>query len=177
MGHVWRFLHARDRQLRRPVEEPDAPAEQDRGDVDVQLVEQPGRERLLRQVATGEPVPYAPPLYTNRIHRDDCVGVLELLHRRALQGTALGPVYLASDDCPAPLGTVARGLARALGVPPPPPLTGDRGQNKRCRNDRIRALGYRFRFPDWRSGYLPLIAAWRTPAADAPIGPAAPTTS
>lgn len=121
----------------------------------------PGRERLLRQIAAGEPVPYDPPVYTNRIHRDDCVGILELLHRHALEGLTLAPLYLASDDCPAPLGTVARGLASALGVPPPPPGPGNGGQNKRCRNDRIKALGYRFRFPDWRAGYLPLIAARR----------------
>lgn len=125
----------------------------------------PGRERLLRQIAAGEPVQYDPPVYTNRIHRDDCVGVLELLHRRALEGRPLAPVYLASDDCPAPLGTVARGLAHALGVPPPPPGTENGEQNKRCRNERIRALGYRFRFPDWRAGYLPLIAARRAAAA------------
>lgn len=121
----------------------------------------PGRERLLRQIAAGEPVPYDPPFYTNRIHQDDCVGILELLHRRALEGLPLAPLYLASDDCPAPMGTVARGLAGALGVPPPPPQSGNGEQNKRCRNDRIKALGYRFQFPDWRAGYLPLIAARR----------------
>lgn len=119
----------------------------------------PGRERLLRQIAAGEPVQYDPPTYTNRIHSEDCVGVLELLHRRALEGLTLAPLYLASDDCPAPLGTVVRRLASALGVVPPPPQAGTGEQNKRCRNDRLTALGYRFRFPDWRAGYLPLIAA------------------
>lgn len=118
----------------------------------------PGRERLLRQITAGSGVQYHPPTYTNRIHRDDCVGILELLHRRGLAGRPLAPVYLASDHCPAPLGTVARGLARALGLPPPPPQVGNGEQNKRCRNDRIRALGYRFQYPDWRAGYLALIA-------------------
>lgn len=127
----------------------------------------PGRERLLRQIAAGEPVQYDPPTYTNRIHREDCIGALELLHRRALEGRPLAPVYLASDDCPAPLGTVARGLASALGLPPPPPQAGTGEQNKRCRNDRIKALGHRLQFPDWRAGYLPLIAARRTPAPEA----------
>lgn len=127
----------------------------------------PGRERLLRQIAAGEPVQYDPPTYTNRIHREDCIGALELLHRRALEGRPLAPVYLASDDCPAPLGMVARGLASALGLPPPPPQAGTGEQNKRCRNDRIKALGHRLQFPDWRAGYLPLIAARRTPAPEA----------
>lgn len=127
----------------------------------------PGHERLLRQIAAGTAVQYDPPTYTNRIHREDCIGTLELLHRRALEGRLLAPVYLASDDCPAPLGTVVRGLAGALGLPPPPPQAGNGEQNKRCRNDRIKALGYRFRFPDWRAGYLPLIAAHRAAASAA----------
>lgn len=137
----------------------------------------PGRERLLRQIAAGTAVQYDPPTYTNRIHREDCIGALELLHRRALEGRPLAPVYLASDDCPAPLGTVARGLAGALGVPPPPPLAGGVEQNKRCRNARIKALGHRLRFPDWRAGYLPLIAARRTPAPEAGITAAVPPTA
>ncbi len=120
----------------------------------------PGRERFLNQIAAGAAVQYDPAYYGNRIHREDCIGVLEFLHRRALEGAPLAPRYLASDCCPAPLGTVARGLAVALGVPAPPGKRGV-GRNKRCRNDRLRALGYRFRFPDWRSGYLPLIETRR----------------
>jgi len=124
----------------------------------------PGRERLLRQIAAGTAVQYDPPTYANRIHRDDCVGILELLHCRDLEGQPLAPVYLASDHCPAPLGTVARGLAGALGLPPPPPQAGNGEQNKRCRNDRIRALGYRFQYPDWRAGYLALITERSSPS-------------
>ncbi|MFZ5655287.1 MAG: NAD-dependent epimerase/dehydratase family protein [Pseudomonadota bacterium] len=127
----------------------------------------PGRERFLDQITRGEPVQYDPPRYGNRIHREDCIGVLEFLHQRALAGASLAPRYLASDCCPAPLGAVARGLAAALGVPAPPGKAGA-GRNKRCRNDRLCALGYRFRFPDWRAGYLPLIAARRAPEAIAP---------
>ena len=127
----------------------------------------PGRERLLRQILAGEPLPSDPPHYANRIHREDCLGVLEFLHRRALAGESLASRYLASDCCPAPLGVVARGLAKALGVLPPP-ATGGSGSNKRCRNDRLRALGYRFQFPDWRSGYLPLIDALRKARAAPP---------
>jgi hypothetical protein len=52
-------------------------------------------------------------------------------------------------------------------VPPPPPLAGGVEQNNRCRNEGIKALGHRLRFPDWRAGYLPLIAARRTPAPEA----------
>jgi hypothetical protein len=72
-------------------------------------------------------VQYDPPSYTNRIHRDDCLGVLEWLHRRQLAGAELAPVYLASDDEPAPAGDVARWLAAELGVPEPPAAGGGGG--------------------------------------------------
>lgn len=122
----------------------------------------PGRERLLRQVLAGAPVQYDPPSYTNRIHRDDCLGVLEWLHRRQLAGTGLAPLYLASDDEPAPAGDVARWLAAELGVPAPPAAAAAGGQNKRCRNDRLKQAGYRFAYPNWREGYRGVIEQWRT---------------
>jgi len=34
--------------------------------------------------------------------------------------------------------------------------------SKRCSNRRLLAAGYAFRYPDYRSGYAPLIAALRT---------------
>lgn len=121
----------------------------------------PGRERLLRQVLAGAPVQYDPPSYTNRIHRDDCLGVLEWLHRRQLAGAGLAPLYLASDDEPARAGDVARWLAAELGVPAPPAAVAGGGQNKRCRNDRLKQAGYRFAYPNWRAGYRGVIEQWR----------------
>ncbi len=121
----------------------------------------PGRERLLRQVLAGAPVQYDPPSYTNRIHRDDCLGVLEWLHRRQLAGAGLAPLYLASDDEPARAGDVARWLAAELGVPAPPAAAAGGGQNKRCRNARITQAGYRFAYPSWREGYRGVIDQWR----------------
>ncbi len=121
----------------------------------------PQRERLLRQVLAGAPVQYDPPNYTNRIHRDDCLGVLEWLHRRQLAGTGLAPLYLASDDEPASAGDVARWLAAELGVPAPPAAAAGGGQNKRCRNAQITHAGYRFAYPSWREGYRDTIEHWR----------------
>lgn len=128
----------------------------------------PGRERLLRQVLAGAPVQYDPPSYTNRIHRDDCLGALEWLHRRQLAGMELAPIYVASDDEPAPAGEVARGLAAELGVPAPPAAAAGGPQNKRCHNDRLRRTGYRFAYPSWREGYRDLIAQWHAAHPELP---------
>ncbi|MGK2913106.1 MAG: SDR family oxidoreductase [Porticoccaceae bacterium] len=124
----------------------------------------PGRERLLRAVAAGEPVQYAPPTYTNRIHRDDCIGVLQFLLERRFAGIALDDLYLASDCEPASAEAVATWIAAQLGCAAPPArLAGAvvASANKRCVSARLQQLGYCFRFPTFREGYLALIQAFR----------------
>jgi nucleoside-diphosphate-sugar epimerase len=120
----------------------------------------PRRARLIDQVRTGRAV-YAKdgPRYTNRIHRDDCAGVL-----RHLMGLATAArVYLGVDCEPVDQKTLLQWLAGVLGAPPPRPDAdadgpGRRG-SKRCRNDRLLASGYRFRYPTFREGYAAVLAA------------------
>lgn len=121
----------------------------------------PGRSRLVERVRQGEAViPGGAPVYANRIHRDDCVGALR--HLMALEKP--GPLYVAADDDPADLATVLRWLAERLGAARPrvdAAATGDRygrTSNKRVRNARLLASGYRFRYPTFREGYGELIA-------------------
>ncbi|MCC5857025.1 MAG: SDR family oxidoreductase [Ectothiorhodospiraceae bacterium] len=121
----------------------------------------PGRERLLRKVAGGDPVIADPPQWTNRIHRDDAVGVLAHL----LQLPEPAPLYLGVDSEPVPMHAVTDWIADRLGLPPCPHIRGEagglRGSNKRCSNRRLLASGYRFLYPDFRSGYQPMIDAWK----------------
>lgn len=116
-----------------------------------------GRASLLRRARSGQPVPRDPPRYTNRIHRDDCVGVLCFLLQKKLQGEVLESIYLASDDDPAPASEVADWLAKSLDLAPPIPMSEAYDQNKRCSNKRIKALGYQFLYSDYREGYSALI--------------------
>jgi len=118
----------------------------------------PGRNRLIDEVRTGRAVcPDGPPQYTNRIHRDDCAGVL----RHLLERDAAAGVWLGVDRDPVDRCTLLRWLAERLGVPRPP--TGDapvgRAGSKRCRSDKLVGAGYRFRYPTFREGYGELIAA------------------
>lgn len=119
----------------------------------------PGRTRLIESVRRGEPCVEAPARFTNRIHRDDCAGVL----RHVLELGAPAPVYLAVDGAPAPDCEVRDWLAHLLGVPPPARASDAAGSpqrgNKRCRNERLIASGYRFRYPTYREGYAALLAA------------------
>jgi nucleoside-diphosphate-sugar epimerase len=121
----------------------------------------PGRSRLVERVRQGEAVvPGGAPVYANRIHRDDCAGVLR--HLMALENPAC--LYAAADHEPADLATVLRWIAERLGVPPPRVEAGETGarygrtSNKRVRNGRLLATGYRFRYPTFREGYGKMIA-------------------
>jgi nucleoside-diphosphate-sugar epimerase len=119
----------------------------------------PGRRRLIERVRSGEARcaedPASDP-WSNRVHRDDAAGILS--HLLTLEAPA--PVYIGVDDEPARLCEVYRYVAELLGAPPPG--TGSaRGEgrpgSKRCSNRRLRALGYRFRFPTYREGYRAMI--------------------
>ena len=119
----------------------------------------PGRKRMLRKAKQGGPVQFSPPYYTNRIHKEDCIGVLMFLFEKRLNGTKLHSHYLASDDEPAPLWEVVSWLAKQLQCRPPEIKEADKdaAQNKRCRNKRLKELGYRFQYPSYREGYPQLI--------------------
>ena len=129
----------------------------------------PGRTRLIDGVRAGTATrPTGDPIYTNRIHRDDCARVLAHL----IELPDPERLYIAVDDEPAPLDEVLRWLAGQLGVPEPAPATGFQAKpgaeasgdaasrlraSKRCRNARLRASGFRFRYPSYRDGYGALL--------------------
>lgn len=116
----------------------------------------PGRTRLAASVRDGRAA--ASETYTNRIHRDDAAGALAHLLDRYRGGHAPAPTLLGVDDAPAPRSEVVAWLARGLGVTPPAPGdTAPRG--KRCRNARLRAAGYAFRYPSYREGYAAVLSA------------------
>lgn len=117
----------------------------------------PGRTRMLDRVRKGTPVVNTPPQYTNRIHQEDCVGVLSHL----LSLPEPEPLYLGVDDSPCVMAELTDWLADTMGLQRPDHVSGDAGgvrrSNKRCSNRRLRESGYRFHYPDYRQGYLQLI--------------------
>lgn len=120
----------------------------------------PGRGRLLQRVRDGHPCQDTPALYTNRIHRDDCAGVLH--HLIDLERPER--VYLGVDNEPAAQCAVMDWLATEMGVAKPPRVrpadeTGEtRRSNKRCRNARLLSTGFRFAYPTYRHGYRKILA-------------------
>ncbi len=119
----------------------------------------PGREYLLRMAKQQSVIQKDPPYYTNRIHQQDCIGVLIFLLEQSLAGVTLEQCYLASDDDPATMWDVMSWLTEHLSCKPPEIKVNDKevGMNKRCNNQRLKTLGYHFQYPDFKVGYLELI--------------------
>jgi nucleoside-diphosphate-sugar epimerase len=122
----------------------------------------PGRTGLIERVRLGlTTCRHGPPLYTNRIHRDDGAGALHHLMMLP-QPDAL---YIGVDHEPADQCDVLRWLAGQLGAPLPRVESSSGGDtrrhrtNKRCRNTKLVASGYTFRYPTFREGYAALLAA------------------
>lgn len=121
----------------------------------------PGRYRLERYlegpVAAG---------YLNMVHRDDAAGAVAFLLERDL---ARDDVVLVVDDEPVDRQQFADWLAGECGVEPPEKESpggesagSRRGRraDKRCRNDRLRSLGYEFEYPTFREGYRAAVDAY-----------------
>jgi len=117
-----------------------------------------GRDYLLRQVAQGKG---GGNYYTNRIHIDDCCGVI--LHLITIAKDRLSPVFLASDKSPAISREIRRWLAEQMGIDPAG-LTVDetpgKAGNKRCNSLLLEQSGYRFIYPTYREGYPQAISVY-----------------
>lgn len=113
----------------------------------------------------------------NRIHRDDIAGALGHLAQRNIGG-----IFNVTDDLPAPPQDVVSYAAALTKVPPPPetdfataqlsPMARSfYGENKRVANAAIKATGYSFRFPDYRSAFDQMWASgnWDQGAARSPM--------
>ena len=116
----------------------------------------PGRERLLSLAASGQAVQGSPPLYTNRIYRDDAAAALA--HLLVLEKP--DDLYLVTDDLPVAKYDVISWLAGQMGYPPPD-LSRDTDaaavSGKRISNRRLRDSGLHLKFPDYRAGYAHIL--------------------
>ena len=116
----------------------------------------PGRNRMLTQVREGKGRPPQPELWSNRIHSEDCAGVIAHMIRLHQQGNRLQPVYLASDSEPVTQHDIRNWLAAQIGIE----LTEEsvkKGPIRRCSNRNLLQSGYQFKYPTFKEGYLALL--------------------
>jgi hypothetical protein len=124
----------------------------------------PGRNALVNlERGTARRV-VKPGQVFNRIHVADIAGALHHLATHEVGG-----IFNVCDDEPGPPQDVVTFAAELMGVEPPPEIQFEEaemtpmarsfwGDNKRVSNARLKATGYRFRFPDHR---VALEAMWR----------------
>ena len=117
----------------------------------------PGRSRLVNQVRQGIIAAAAPEHWSNRIHSEDCAGVLAHLLNRCGQGAVLEPLYLATDNEPVPAHKMQSWLAERLEVEPLESSETRQTGNRRCSNQQLRTSGYLFRYPTYKEGYGALL--------------------
>ena len=123
----------------------------------------PGRDFLIRSIRSGRAQCRAePPQWTNRIHSEDCAGVLA--HLLELENPE--KVYCASDSRPAPRCEVLDWLAGQLDLPHPVREIEDRDDNgeeadqgKRVCNRQLLESGFTFQYPDYITGYRELLTS------------------
>jgi hypothetical protein len=97
-----------------------------------------------------------PQQWSNRIHADDCGGVLAHLINLFESGKPIEQVYLASDCQPVTQHEIRRWLAQRLSVD----LVEESvavGLVRRCSNRLLLESGFNFKYPSFREGYAALI--------------------
>ncbi|OUS27337.1 hypothetical protein A9Q99_15095 [Gammaproteobacteria bacterium 45_16_T64] len=119
----------------------------------------PGRLRLLNKIRQGCELNQFFPAYTNRIHRDDCARMLVFLITSMSDGKAVDSCYIGVDSCPSTEWEVLTSIASMLSAEKP--VHNEQlvvtNQNKRCRNSRIRELGFEFTYDSYLQGYQSVI--------------------
>ncbi len=117
----------------------------------------PGRTRMLGQIKAGKGRPAQPEQWSNRIHSDDCDGVINHIIDRFAAGKTVDSLYLATDSVPVTQHDLRCWMAEQMEVS----LTDELVEQKavrRCSNQRLVDSGYRFIYPSYKEGYIALMA-------------------
>lgn len=118
----------------------------------------PGRGYWLNQFLNGEAtIEGKGDRFLNMVHRDDVVGAIIA----ALKKGSPGEIYNVADDEPARQIDLFRWLSKQLSKELPPSVEREqrverkRGwTNKKISNAKLKSLGYEFKYPTFRQGFL-----------------------
>ncbi len=116
----------------------------------------PGRTRMLDQIKAGKGRPAQPEQWSNRIHSEDCAGVLAHLVELYDRGESLESVYLGTDSKPVTQHDMRRWMASQMEVQLHDEIVVQNAV-RRCSNQRLLDRGYNFIYPTYKEGYLALM--------------------
>ena len=133
----------------------------------------PGRTRLLQSVRAGQIAPAHPTRWTNRIHADDCAGIIDFLFRLP----QLPPCVVGTDCASVPKHDVHHYVAELIGTSKTQREADNKNvdaistetsgqqeasdqqeRGKRCSNAFLLKLGYSYTYPDYKAGFKSLIS-------------------
>jgi len=108
-----------------------------------------GENHILKKLKEKQDIQFEPPYFTNRIHREDCVGVIVYLLDLHYHDRLPHQVYIATDKLPLPLYEWASLKAKEHSLPLPKKAYHDKQspQNKQLSSQRLQELGYQFKYP------------------------------
>lgn len=125
----------------------------------------PGRTRLISSVRDGNIAPPKSVHWTNRIHADDCAGILDFLLE--LPGSTFPGCLIGTDNQSVPKYDVQRYIMTLLGGENSPSLINETSTEpsaseaeqtgKRCSNILLKKLGYEYCYPTYKEGFSDLI--------------------
>ncbi|MEH6444633.1 MAG: NAD-dependent epimerase/dehydratase family protein [Oceanospirillaceae bacterium] len=118
------------------------------------------RLHLFNQVLNGKAFTAEPVQYSNRIHLNDCAGVLCHLVNKLANHDTIASLYLASDSLPSPISEVMSWLAKMSNNPVEPQKSKRATPSKRCDNTLLLKTGYELLHPDFKSGYAEVLAGY-----------------
>lgn len=129
----------------------------------------PGRNRV-RSIMEGRIKPVLSDVYMNRIHVHDIVRGIRLLLDKGVPGQT----YLGADDAPSTQREFYTWVFEKLSISLPiASKQGEavtaHGSNKRCSNQKLKDLGFHFRYPTYKEGYQPIIQEILNEASSAQI--------
>lgn len=121
----------------------------------------PDRTHLIDLVREGK-AHCMEDVWSNRIHSEDCVGILKHLVEQDIEGKALKDLYIGVDSQPSLSCEVYEWLAEQLSVSDIEHLEPTENSrlmrsNKKISNARILSTGYEFKYPNYQQGYTALI--------------------
>ena len=120
----------------------------------------PGRERLIKLVKDGKAsIDKSKDVFTNRIHRDDCAGLISHL----MKIDSKEKIFIGSDSTPVKRNVLYEYLAKLLNVKlnegeEKSNFDSNRKlSNKKCSNKLALSTGYKFQYDGYIQGYQEII--------------------
>jgi len=122
----------------------------------------PGRYHLLKSVMQGQIMGEH---YTNRIHVEDCAGIIDYLIERYMDAGWFVPVLIGSDACSEKSSMVKTWLYEQLAqqIEVEPVAQGQPVRpigSKRCDNSLLLKSGYPLKYPHYKVGFKNIIDAF-----------------